>query len=92
MAIEWKPDAELESMMASAERDGLWFYSEYQGDWFSPEELRSQWTKGYFCYGAISWQLRAPEEAVVRLKNRVEQAKADLEKFLERLAGRAEGK
>lgn len=78
-------EAALEPLFERAEREGLWFYSLYQGLWFSPKELRAEQAKGRFWWGAVNWELRDPAEEVVRLKANRDKQWAELQKFEARI-------
>jgi hypothetical protein len=52
----------MKPMFAEAEDKGLWFYTSYQGLWFSPKQLRELQDAGRFLWGPVNWQLRQPRE------------------------------
>ncbi|ATF11600.1 hypothetical protein A616_06265 [Brevibacillus brevis X23] len=58
---------DLRPLFEQAEREGLFFYSNYQQLWFSPQSLRLEQSKGHFIWGASNWQLRDPKERLQEL-------------------------
>lgn len=58
----------LEPLFARAERDGLWFYSCYQGIWLTPEALRAEQQNGRLRWGGANWELRDPKERVLEAR------------------------
>jgi hypothetical protein len=71
-----------------ADRDGLWFYCNYQDLWFSPNELREQHNKGSFLWGAVNWQLRNPDDKLLELLQSKKGAESEIARFKERLSDR----
>lgn len=64
-------EAVIESMrplFERADREGLWFYMNYQGIWISPDELRAAHAGDRFLWGAVNWELRDPEELIKDLR------------------------
>lgn len=59
----------IEYLFEVAEREGLWFYSGYQGIWFSPKELREEHANGKFIWGESNWTLRDPFDRLKELEN-----------------------
>lgn len=51
----------LEPMFEQAERESLWFRSNYQGVSFSPTELRKEQAQGRLIWGPVNWTLFNPE-------------------------------
>ena len=49
-------------MFEEAEKEGLWFFCNYQQLWFTPGELREKHKKGEFVWGRTNWKLRNPQE------------------------------
>jgi hypothetical protein len=47
----------MKPLFERAEAEGLWFRSNYQGLWFSPEALRDHQANGKFRWGAVNWKL-----------------------------------
>lgn len=68
----------LEPLFEKAEKEGLYFVSNYQQIWFSPKELKEKHDNNSFLWGAVNWQLRDPSEETERLKEAVEYAKEQL--------------
>ena len=75
----------LAPLFNKADKKGLWFRSKYQGLWYSPDELRSQHSKGQMRWGAVNWELVDPKERIKGLKQAVKQAKEELEVFEDRV-------
>lgn len=74
----------LEPLFKEAEQENLWFYSNYQDMWFSPEELRKQHANGKFVWGATNWTLRSPYEKLEQLEN----LKANIDKNIQEFKAR----
>lgn len=75
----------LEEMFEKAKSKGLWFVSNYQNIWLSPNELRKEQAKGLYQWGASNWTLRNPAERVAELKKKVYDAQKELNDFEARL-------
>ena len=73
--------ASLEPLFQEAERTGKWFYSNYQGLWFSPEQLREHHKNGRFIWGAVNWTLRDPKEKLIELLDHKETIEREIEQF-----------
>lgn len=56
--------AGLAPLFERARKEKLAFYCNYQGMWFSPDELEKLQSSGRFIWGACNWQLRDPKERV----------------------------
>jgi hypothetical protein len=54
--------AKMEPLFQKAENEGLHFYSNYRGIWFTPAELRKEQLEGKFLWGPVNWELRDPSE------------------------------
>ena len=68
----------LEPLFERAEREGLWFYSNYQGLWFSPAQHRKEHANGKFRWGPVNWQLLPPSEYIAGAEQRAKQANEEL--------------
>lgn len=68
--------AGLRPLFEKARREGLWFYCNYQGLWFTPDELAAEQRRGSFIWGAVNWQLRDPKEKLEH-EQRVAKAAAE---------------
>lgn len=84
----------MESMFAEARTQGLWFFTNYQQLWFSPDELEQHQRAGTFRWGAVNWRLRPPQEYLEQLKREAGCARADYERGAARVAAaiRQQGK
>ena len=60
----------LKDMFEKADREGLWFYCNYQDLWFSPAQLRANFADERFRWGRVNWELRSPLEKLEGLKSR----------------------
>jgi hypothetical protein len=84
--------AGLRPMFEKARREGLWFYCNYQGLWFSPDELEAEQKRGSFVWGAVNWQLRDPMVQIDEQERAVAGALAQLQVLRQRLGVRTEVK
>jgi len=75
----------LEPLYKKAEEEGLWFHSNYQDMWFSPEELKKKQEKGTFIWSAINWDLADPIKRLKYLKDDKESAEKEYNDFKELL-------
>lgn len=57
----------LRWMFEEAWAKGLWFFSDYQRLWLSPDELEKANRKGRLWWGPVNWVLRDPGERIVEL-------------------------
>ena len=73
-------------MIDEAEKAGLWMYCQYQGLWFSPQELRQAQSVGKFRWGPVNWQARDPKEKAEELERAVASAIRDRDDFANRLS------
>jgi hypothetical protein len=64
----------MEDLFERAEREGLWFYTNYQQMWFSPKELKKYQAEGRFRWGPLNWHLRNPREALDEAARQMAQA------------------
>jgi len=71
----------LKPLFEKAEKEGLWFYSNYQELWFSPAELKQKQAGGTFLWGAVNWKLRNPKEHLEELKREVKAAELRMKEF-----------
>jgi hypothetical protein len=71
--------AQMEPMFKEAEEKGLWFYTDYQGLWFSPSQLRNSMDKESFCWPPANWRLRNPLEFIQEKLSLIEKAKQSIE-------------
>lgn len=76
----------MEPLFKEAREKGLWFYSQYQGLWFSPDQLEELLVhQKRFRWGPVNWMLRDPQEAIDELKRQVcalENQISDFEKLI----------
>lgn len=79
MAREFAP------LFERARQEALWFWCHYQDLWFSPDELAAHHRDGRFCWSAVNWKLRNPQEHLASLKGRVIAAQQAVETFEKRL-------
>jgi hypothetical protein len=75
----------LAPLIGEARRRKLWLYCSYQGLWFSPDELAKENANGKFLWGPVNWQLRDPAEGLARLAQKVDDARAEMNRFIARL-------
>ena len=75
----------LRPMFKEARKKGLWFNSNYQDLWFSPDELEKLQKKGQFRWGAVNWVLRDPKEKLEYLDKQILNAIKNKNAFNERL-------
>lgn len=75
----------LAPLFERAEKEGLWFNSNYQDLWFSPSELKRKHEKDEFLWGACNWTLRKPSERTHELKETVDDAKRELAEWEKKL-------
>jgi hypothetical protein len=68
----------LKPLFKEAIKKKLWFYSNYQGFWISPKELKKQNDNGGFIWGPNNWQLRDPKEKTEELLMEIKDAKQEL--------------
>jgi len=73
--------AGMKPLFEKAEKENLWFYSNYQGLWFSPKELKKAQAGGHFNWGAVNWTLRDPKEELVNLRHKVTIAVEELSRW-----------
>lgn len=75
----------LQPLFKRADRDGLWFYTDYQQLWFSPNELRKCHKEGRFVWGAENWNLRNPQERLNQIENEQRTLNQEKNEFLARM-------
>lgn len=75
----------LAPLFKAADQNGLWFFSRYQGLWFSPDDLRKAQQKDKFVWGAVNWELRNPNEKIKELEREQKIATDNLRAFKEKL-------
>lgn len=78
--------AGLEPLFEQAKAKSLWFYSSYQRLWFSPAELQAEHKDGKFIWGAVNWQLRAPQERVAEFERAADTLSQERDRFEARIA------
>jgi hypothetical protein len=76
---------ELKPLFEKAEKEGLWFYTNYQSLWFTPEQLREKQKEGRFVWGKENWQLRNPRERLKEIKKKNQELEQKIERFEQRL-------
>lgn len=76
---------DLEPLFERAEKEGLWFYSNYQDFWLSPQELKEYQSEGRFVWGAVNWQLRNPYERLNELVGKRHGVENEIEQFKNRI-------
>lgn len=74
-----------EPLFQQAEAEKLWFWCDYQNIWLSPQELRECHKKNQFLWSTNNWQLRNPEEELLRLEARAIAAQKDVERYKSRM-------
>lgn len=77
--------ASLAPLFKEAREKKLWFFTDYQQIWFSPDELAAQHKAGKFLWGAVNWQLRNPVEALQALDLKIADAQEERDRFAARL-------
>lgn len=75
----------LRPLLQQARDEGKWLRSDYQGLWFSPDELEAHHKNGMFLWGPINWILCDPEIQIANLERRVEEAQDRLDSFNRRV-------
>lgn len=75
----------LEPLFKEAAENGKWFYSPYQGMWFSPQELRKEHSSGRLCWGPSNWMLRDPGEMIAGIADEIKRLNTRLTEALERV-------
>jgi hypothetical protein len=83
-AVEF-PFPELKPLWFKAVAEGLWFHSQYQDLWWSPEDIAKDWAKGAFRWSYVNWELRDPKERLAELTSRRDAAQKALEEFRSKL-------
>lgn len=78
--------AYMSALYARAQAEHLWFWSHYQGLWFSPAELLAEQERGKFCWGADNWKLRPPSEMINEAEQTVRAAQFALAELQARVA------
>lgn len=81
--MSWEHD--LSALIDRAEAEGKWLFCSYQQLWFSPADLRAQNARGRFCWGAVNWQLRDPQERLAEADRAVEAAQRQRDAIAARL-------
>lgn len=86
---EWTSDEQFNEAMRPlferARREGLWFYTNYQDMWFTPDELAARHANRQLRWGPVNWQLRDPRALTAELERAVVDATAALARHRERL-------
>lgn len=77
---------DMQPLFERARKEKLWFYTPYQGIWFSPRELAIAQAEGRFMWSAQNWQLANPVEHLEQLDRERARAESVYEQFRERLA------
>lgn len=85
MSVATEIQASMELLLAEAERSGQWLFTQYQGIWFSPAELRKNQADGRFLWGPVNWQLRHPSEYIDQHRAAVARAEAELARVIDRV-------
>ncbi len=75
----------LAPLLEEARQKGLWFYSPYQGLWFSPDELESLQKEGRFRWGPDNWELRDPRENLAHLRTKAAIANNEAMEFAKKI-------
>jgi hypothetical protein len=65
-------DPQMLALFDQARLKRLWFYTNYQQIWFTPEELRTYQMEGRFRWGPPNWRLRDPQEYLDEVNREVE--------------------
>lgn len=74
----------LEPLFEKAEKEKLWFYTNYQGLWFTPSELREQHKKDCFVWGVDNWELKPICVLTHRLKQEAEDRLQQIKYYCDR--------
>jgi hypothetical protein len=72
----------LAEMIEQARHEKKWFYCDYQGLWFSPDELEKHNANGRFLWGPINWQLRDPRERAEQLDHQIETLRRERDRII----------
>jgi len=64
----------MEELFAEARQKDLWFYTDYENQWFSPDELEQLQREGRFRWGAENWCLANPLVRLEELDKNIELA------------------
>ena len=75
----------LKPMFKEAKAKKLWFYTNYQQIWFSPDELAAENKRGKFMWGAVNWELRDPIDGLKDLDGKIAAAQDERDRFAARL-------
>ena len=78
----------LEPLFEKAQKEGLWFFGNYQSLWFSPAELRTKHQEGKFIWGAVNWILRNPNEYIEELEDELERREKNITSEILRVKAR----
>lgn len=73
-------------MFKEAEEKKLWFFSQYQQIWLSPDELRKYQENRRFRWGPVNWQLRDPQEYLDQLDKEIKHLQEKRELIREKIA------
>jgi hypothetical protein len=79
-----EPVDPVEALIARAELEKKWLVTTHGELWFSPLELRSARSEGFFRWPAGNFELRDPQLRQDELLRRVSEARAQHEAFMTR--------
>lgn len=77
---------DLKPLYNEAEEKNLWFYSNYQDMWISPNELRQKQSEDRFLWGAVNWELRDPHEKVEDMEDHIKYLRKSIVDFKDRIS------
>lgn len=77
----------LQELYEEAKAKNLWFRSNYQGIWFSPDELKAENQCGNFRWGPVNWELRDPRDLLKDIPRIVAEAEKHNAEILRRIGG-----
>jgi len=78
----------LEPLFEKAQKEGLWFFCNYQSLWFSPAELRIKHQEGKLVWGVVNWTLRNPNEHIKELEDELERQEKNIKSEILRFKAR----
>lgn len=75
----------LAPMFAEAREKGLWFYSSYVDQWFSPDELSKEHADSCFVWGPNNWRLLDPLTGLIELTDKIVALQSKHNEFAQRI-------
>lgn len=73
--------ATLAPLFEEARAKGLWFQCQYDGQWYTPDELAHRQASGRLIWGKRNWRIADPQEGVDNLNAQVENAVRERDAF-----------